>query len=105
MLTRLSAAKALHLAGPGLVQQNVGAYLQHWQAMLIWYVLMGRDHLGNTFLFMLSDIIFENHFVSLAVYISNISCLELTVFETDRLVFEKQGMGRNFFNMSGYNRL
>ncbi|KAI0220416.1 Thyroid adenoma-associated protein [Lamellibrachia satsuma] len=35
VLTRLSAAKALHLAGPGLVQQNVGANLQHWQAMLI----------------------------------------------------------------------
>lgn len=34
VLTRLSAAKALHLAGPGLVQQNVGTNLQNWQIML-----------------------------------------------------------------------
>jgi len=40
---RLSAAKALYLAGPGLVQQNVGTNLQKWQVTLNWYVLVGAE--------------------------------------------------------------
>jgi len=43
VLMRLSAAKALYLAGPGLVQQNVGTNLQNWQVTLNWYVLVRTE--------------------------------------------------------------
>ena len=46
-LTRQSAAKALHLAGPRLVLQNVDANLQKWHATLIWYVLFRKKHFVN----------------------------------------------------------